>query len=740
MTENILVAALAPIVSRVVTSHCWKKHDGKMSHLKQPLTEARLKQHVNGSGAAYGAAQIQPGTSTTLIALLDLDSHKGETPWHEMQGAALRIMDACLQFGGRCIPFRSTGGAGLHLYLLWDTPQDAYSVRYGLRTVLEMSGLKEGTAGLVAGEVEIFPKQNSVPVDGFGNMAVLPLAGMSVPLDSFELEDMPKEYAAEMDWPVSRSWPVVEREAPMAREVTEVSVELETLKSALDAIPNSGDDELDYDAWRNVIFALHHATQGGVEGLALAHEFSARSSKYAPAFLDERVWPFAGKSDDANRAPITARSILFLARDSYGWQENIEDDFDVVPVEPGAPPPRTRPVYRRDGKGNIEAIVENVVKALADSHECGVHIRYDEFRAEIMLSENNVRDWRNLTDADYTRLQIRLEQQFKKISKEMMRDAVWLVADDNRFDSAIEWIGTLKWDRVPRIESFLTTYMGVVDSPYVRAVSRYMWTAMAGRVCEPGCEAPMAPVFIGAQGAGKTRAVKALAPALDFYTELNLADRDVETSRRMRGRLVVELGELRGLHTRDADSIKAFISRTDEEWRTLYKEFNTTFARRFIFFGTTNQHEFLADETGERRWLPVIVGRCDPEAVARDCLQLWAEAREVFDLSEIDWREAETLAKEVHADHKISDPWLPLVSAWLEEPEDFGGESDVPGMREFLRAHDVLIGALRFEAKAISKREEMRIGKILQFLGYERVTRRVGKMTPKVWIRANVAT
>lgn len=734
MTENILVAALAPIVSRVVTSHCWKKHDGKLSHTMAPLTPAKLARHVNG-GPAYGAAQIQPGTSTTLIALLDLDSHKGETPWHEMQAAALRIMEACLQFGGRCIPFRSTGGAGLHLYLLWDTPQDAYSVRYGLRTVLEMACLKEGTAGLIAGEVEIFPKQNSVPVDGFGNMAVLPLAGLSVPLDSFELEDMPKEYAAEMDWPVSNPWPFVEREVPMAREVTEVSVELETLKSALDAIPNSGDDELDYDAWRNVIFALHHATQGSGEGLALAHEFSARSSKYAPAFLEERVWPFAGKSDDANRAPITARSILFLARDSYGWQENIEDDFDVVPVEPGAVPPRTRPVYRRDGKGNIEAIVENVVKALADPHECGVHIRYDEFRAEIMLSENNVRDWRNLTDADYTRLQIRLEQQFKKISKEMMRDAVWLVADDNRFDSAIEWIGTLKWDRVPRIESFLSTYMGVVDSPYTRAVSRYMWTAMAGRVCEPGCEAPMAPVFIGAQGAGKTRAVKALAPALDFYTELNLADRDVETSRRMRGRLVVELGELRGLHTRDADSIKAFISRTDEEWRTLYKEFNTTFARRFIFFGTTNQHEFLADETGERRWLPVIVGRCDPEAVARDCLQLWAEAREVFELSEIDWRDAETLAKEVHADHKISDAWLPLVSAWLETPEDFGGETDRPDTREFLRAHDVLIGALRFEAKAIAKREEQRIGKVLQSIGYVRDRRSVDKRQQWVWVK-----
>jgi predicted P-loop ATPase len=735
MNKQLLVDALAPIVSRVVTSHCWKKHDGKLSHIKQALTPAKLAHHVNG-GPAYGAAQIQPGSSTTLVALLDLDSHKGETPWHEMQSTALRIMDACLEFGGCCIPFRSSGGAGLHLYLLWDTPQDAYSVRYGLRSILGRCALKEGTAGLVAGEVEIFPKQNSVPVDGFGNMAVLPLAGKSVPLDTFELDDMPKEYAAEMDWPVSLPWPVIEREQPVAAPVGEVSVELETLKSALDAIPNSGDDELDYDAWRNVIFALHHATQGSSEGLALAHEFSARSSKYAQAFLEERVWPFAGKSDDANRAPITARSILFLARDAYGWQEDISSDFEVVVPEPGAAQRPSRPSYKRTGKGEIEAVIENVVKGLADPWECEARIRFDEFRAEIMIAQHGTAEWRSLTDADYTRLQIRLEQQqFKKLSKEMMRDAVWLVADDNRFDSAIEWIRTLQWDGTPRIENFLRDYMGVADSAYTRAASRYMWTAMAGRVLAPGCEAPMAPVFIGDQGAGKTRAVKALAPAFDFFTELNLADRDAETSRRMRGRLVIELGELRGLHTRDADSIKAFISRTHEEWRTLYKEFNTSFARRFIFFGTTNQHEFLADETGERRWLPLLVGRCDPESVARDCLQLWAEGAAIFDLDGIDWRDAELLAKHVHAEHKISDPWAPTIREWLDSPCDFDDEDDIPATREFLRAHDVLIGALRFQAKDIAKREEMRIGKVLQGFGYKRERRSVNKKQQWVWVR-----
>ncbi|EML1597793.1 PriCT-2 domain-containing protein [Burkholderia cenocepacia] len=246
-----------------------------------------------------------------------------------MQAAALRIMARLEAAGLRPIPFRSSGGAGLHIYMLWDEPQDAYSVRCALRAALAACELRDGTKGIAAGQVEVFPKQNSVPSDGFGNMFVLPLAGASVPLDSFELDDMPKSFAAEMDWPTSAPIPRVEREEIVVPGAVDVPVELETLKSALDMIPNAGADELDYEAWRDVVFGIHHAARGSDDGLALAHEFSARSSKYNPRFLDERVWPHIGKTGTDERAPITGRTVLHLAR-AHGWQEPIEDDFEVA--------------------------------------------------------------------------------------------------------------------------------------------------------------------------------------------------------------------------------------------------------------------------------------------------------------------------------------------------------------------------------------------------------------------------
>lgn len=328
--NDILVGALSPIVSRVRTSTCCVKRSQGVRRVKAALTADKLAHHVNG-GPAYGVYPMEPGTSTTRVALFDLDSHKGETPWPAMQDAALKVVRALEAHALRPVAFRSSGGAGIHLYVLWDEPQDAHSVRHTLRTALADAGFTDGTAGVAAGQVEIFPKQDSVPADGYGNMFVLPLAGKSVPLDAFELDDMPKEWAANMEWPASAAVPVTVPESHEPVEHTEVPVELELLKSALDAIPNSGEFELDYESWRNVIFGLHYETRGSDEGLALAHEFSARCSKYEPA-KTEKDWN--GARDDRKEG-ITGRTILYVARE-YGWEEPITDEFDPLEPEPSA--------------------------------------------------------------------------------------------------------------------------------------------------------------------------------------------------------------------------------------------------------------------------------------------------------------------------------------------------------------------------------------------------------------------
>lgn len=305
---------LTPILSRVFRGHCWVKTPDGPRRIAEPLDDGKVQLHLAGK-RAYGACPIAPGTSTTRLALLDLDSHKGETPWEEMLSIAesitvqlqVREMNATL--------WRSSGGSGIHIFLLWDTEQDAFSVRESMRQVLADCLLASGTGGVAKGEVEIFPKQDAVPSDGYGSMFILPGAGKSEPIDTH-------------GWPVSAPIPAIPKpeRAPHTGEIHG----LENLLAALDAIPNRDADSLDYDLWRNIVFAIHHATDGSDSGLALAHRFSSRSPKYDPAFLDERVWPYVRSDrDDA----ITARTIFHTAR-AYGFVEDVSDDFDVIADTP----------------------------------------------------------------------------------------------------------------------------------------------------------------------------------------------------------------------------------------------------------------------------------------------------------------------------------------------------------------------------------------------------------------------
>src|SRR5690606_19072181 len=118
-------------------------HGGSPSHRAgQRLTDGALLNHVHGLHR-IGACPMQRGSSTTRLALLDLDSHGGETPWNGMLDVARRLIDvADIAYGIRFIPFRSSGGKGLHLFAIWAEEQDARSVREALVGVLDACGFR----------------------------------------------------------------------------------------------------------------------------------------------------------------------------------------------------------------------------------------------------------------------------------------------------------------------------------------------------------------------------------------------------------------------------------------------------------------------------------------------------------------------------------------------------------------------------------------------------------------------
>lgn len=403
--------------------------------------------------------------------------------------------------------------------------------------------------------------------------------------------------------------------------------------------------------------------------------------------------------------------------------------------------PLILPPFQRNGSGKIETCLMNVAAALTSPRVSHLDVRYDVFKDAVVCADTGTEAWRPLKDVDYTKLRMAMEEVgLKQVGREMIRDGVHMVAQDHTFDTAIDWLENLTWDGIPRIETFWSDHFGVQDDAagYARAVARYTWSALAGRVMSPGVQADMVPILTGKQGIRKSRAVLAMAPAPDLATNMNFHEPEVERARKMRGKVVVELAELQGLKSRDSEEILAWVTRSEEHWTPKFMEMTTTYKRRFIMIATTNEEDFLDNPNGERRWLPLAVGRMggfkqvntDRLSDARD--QLWAEGREMFGRIGVDWYDAERLAREQHGQWKADDGWRAAIVRWLDTPDMSG---TTPRDRPHLTLLDIAEGGLGMPARTMKWGDQRRIATVLRGEGYESASRRAGTKTMKVWLK-----
>ena len=492
------------------------------------------------------------------------------------------------------------------------------------------------------------------------------------------------------------------------------------------------DPDVSYDDWIMIGMALHFETRGSDEGLGLWNEWSARGKKYKGlADLDFHWRSFRHDHQ-------TPKTLASLRKETAATADEFPDltkPQHPVARTPAIPLPSqhkrdmAEEIIRSLSKtklGKYEAKISNVTSILGLSELSGHELALDVFLDMIVVMDNNSKQWRPLTDTDYTALRIWLETigNCEPITHDMMRQAVHLVAEQQQFDSAQAWLGGIQWDGKKRINEFCSRYFGTEHTQYTSRVGEYLWTALAGRVMNPGCQADMVPVLIGPQGIGKSRGVMAMSPAQEHFAEVRIDETDDTIARKMRGVLVAELAEMRGMRAADVERIKAFITRTHEKWVPKYKEFAISYPRRFIMVGTTNDEEFLPMDTEHRRWLPLTTKSVDVAAIAQDREQLWAEGATKYALEGIAWQELDILALPARAEAVGMDNWTDDVEAWLK-----ARESDAP-----VRLNEVMTQAIGLDPRIITRAHELRTGRILRSLGYARRNTREGRKVFKLWI------
>lgn len=256
----------------------------------------------------------------------------------------------------------------------------------------------------------------------------------------------------------------------------------------------------------------------------------------------------------------------------------------------------------------------------------------------------------------------------------LVAEVITQICTSNSFHPVREYLEGIEWDGVNRLDGWLQTYLGAEgDERYLSAVGRKFLVAAVARVYEPGKKFDHMPIFEGLQGIGKSTVGRILAGDKWFYdSELNMNDKD--SALNLQGQWIVEMGELANINRQDVRVIKSFVVRQVDKVRPPYGKRMVEIARQCVFFGTTNDDNYLKDKTGNRRFWPVCIPKgavIDLEGLKADRDQLWAEALNVYDLGEelfLD-KEVEAIARGVQETRVIedtSDVMIDKLQEWKE--------------------------------------------------------------------------
>jgi predicted P-loop ATPase len=364
------------------------------------------------------------------------------------------------------------------------------------------------------------------------------------------------------------------------------------------------------------------------------------------------------------------------------------------------------------GSGAPLGNLRNVLHALRHGVEWQHVLAYDEFAARVVTQkplpwgDPKVKEW---TDDHDIRACEWMQERGIPTNIGVVGRAIQTVACENPVHPVRDYLHALNWDGTPRVNTWLTRYLGVEDTPYVRAVGdRFLISAVA-RIEQPGCKADQVLILEGPQGILKSSALQALADPWFTDRISNLGGKDAAME--VAGVWLIEMSELDALMKASNSAIKSFVSRRSDRFRPPYGKHVVDYPRQCIFAGTINPLEgYLNDPTGARRFWPVVCGDIDLETLIRDRDQLWAEALVRFQAGMhwwLDTPELEALAKpEQEARYEV-DAWTEKIVQWM------AGRTDAS-------VGEVLTGALGVARERWSQTAQNRVAKILVNGGFER--------------------
>jgi putative DNA primase/helicase len=422
------------------------------------------------------------------------------------------------------------------------------------------------------------------------------------------------------------------------------------------------------------------------------HATDPCSGKLVNAFDLVRLHKFTDKDDEAkpdtptNKLPSYMAMCEFVIADTHVAAILNQDRYEKAVQDFGTVPEDTvnwiSKLAVSASTGTPAKTIKNVRIVLDNDPRLKGRIKMDTF-SEFILGvgplpwegrnqEQGTFRWSK--EDDSAGLRDYIEQTLGFRVRDVIDDALRLCSRGNGFNPLTTLLQSLSWDGVPRLDTLYIDYLGADDHIYTRSVTRKAFTAAVARVMDPGCKFDTMTVVCGRQGLGKSTLFRKMG--LEWFSDSIRTFEGKDAAELLQGVWIVEIGELEAFNKTDIKTVKQFLSKCDDQYRAAYAQTTEKHLRRCVFFGTTNDHEYLKDTTGNRRFWPVDTEVQKPTKLVFDDLtkdeieQIWAEAF-------VRWQSGETLflsteleaeAEKRRSTHMERDPLQGQIEAFLDKP------------------------------------------------------------------------
>ena len=291
--------------------------------------------------------------------------------------------------------------------------------------------------------------------------------------------------------------------------------------------------------------------------------------------------------------------------------------------------------FKTDAKGNfsVHQHSSNIMRLMGE-HPAFPRVWLNTDNNVIMMGDEPIEPNRtNMEIANYFQYNLG----FEKVDDKKIHGCVLSLARINKRSPFLDWIRSLSWDGIPRLNTWLSDYWGVESSKYVEEIAAKWLISSCARLDKPGTKLDWMFIVIGPQATGKTSMPGILFKdsALTLYGEHN--DKDLHML--LHSKLCIGFDELDSFGKRESSNLKAMITRNEDGFRPPYGASVEIFPRRFTLYGCGNRYEFLQyDPSGYRRYAVVEVSRLlDFQRLQADRDQLWAEAWDRYLTGNVDY-------------------------------------------------------------------------------------------------------